>query len=101
MIRNYRGIEGWLCKEIQTQGMFQQCRRHLRYFRIVFNTGKLNIKEDKAHTKMRSFPLQDLQYVSMSELPLPNVLDIEPEETTFMSKSELQRSSMNPNEKWF
>ena len=32
----------------------------MRYFRIIFSTGKLNIKENKETTAMRSFLLKDL-----------------------------------------
>ena len=32
----------------------------MRYFRILFSTGKLNIKENKEQKKMRSFFLKDM-----------------------------------------
>ena len=57
-------IEGYLCKEVDNKGILRLSRqRHLRYFRIAFNTGKLNIKEDKASTMMRSFLLRDISSV--------------------------------------
>lgn len=40
---NYRFIEGYLLKEV----VDVWSTRHLRYFRIVFSTGKLNIKKCK------------------------------------------------------
>ena len=43
----YRFIEGYLLKDIANQHLFKNWRRHLRYFRIVFSTGKFNIKTCK------------------------------------------------------
>ena len=60
-----RHIEGYLIKEIDSEGLFRRTRRHLRYFRIVFASSKLNIKEDKAESKMRSFLLKDLVSVTI------------------------------------
>ena len=47
MLRNFWSIEGYLSKEIEAKGMLRRTKRHLRYFRIIFSTGKMNIKEDK------------------------------------------------------
>ena len=58
-----RSIEGYMYKEIDSKNLFQRKKRHLRYLRIVFTTGKLNIKEDKRFSEMRSFPLRDLLQV--------------------------------------
>ena len=52
---SYRYIEGYLLKEIRNAQMWRKTARHLRYFRIVFATGKLNIKTCKEVNQMRSF----------------------------------------------
>ena len=94
-------LEGWLCKEIQNQGVFQKYRRHLRYFRIVYNTGKLNIKEDKGRREMRSFQLRDLISIQVSGLPTTAVADTaEPERKGIMTKAEVLSSDFAPHEKW-
>jgi len=46
-MNSYRYIEGYLLKEINGSNMLRYEARHLRYFRIVFATGKLNIKTCK------------------------------------------------------
>ena len=66
---SFRHIEGYLVKEIDTEAMFRRTKRHLRYFRIVFTTCKLNIKEDKANSEMRSFLLKDLQSFTVLSSP--------------------------------
>ena len=66
---NLRYIEGYVCKEIDTKGLFRRTKRHLRYFRIIFTTGKLNIKESKSMNSMRSFYLKDI--VSVENLDSP------------------------------
>lgn len=43
-------IEGYLLKAIETKRMLQMTKQHLRFFRIIFSTGKLNIKEEKEST---------------------------------------------------
>ena len=58
-----QSLEGYLAKEIDTKGMLRRTRRHLRYFRLIFSSGKLCIKEDQADAHMRSFLLQDLRQV--------------------------------------
>ena len=60
LVRTPRLIEGWLWKEADTKKMLQLTRRHIRYVRIVFNSGKMNVKEDKADLQMRSFSLADM-----------------------------------------
>ena len=47
MVRSYSCIEGYLWKEIDKKATIRFTKRHLRYFRIVFNSGKLNVKERK------------------------------------------------------
>ena len=64
----FRSIEGYLYKEIDSKGLLRRTKRHLRYFRIVFTTGKLNIKEDKKLNEMRSFMLTDLLSVKAISL---------------------------------
>lgn len=64
-----RHIEGYLIKEIDSEGMFRRTRRHLRYFRIVFASSRLNLKEDKVESKMRSFLLKDLTSVTVLKTP--------------------------------
>ena len=44
---SFRYIEGYLCKEIDSKGMLRRTQRHLKYFRIVYTTGKLNVKDEK------------------------------------------------------
>jgi len=39
-------------------------KRHLRYLRIIFSSGKLCVKEDEASSQMRSFLLRDLVSVT-------------------------------------
>ena len=53
--RSYRYIEGYLLKEINKTSLLRKTARHLRYFRIVFATGKMNIKTCKDQGQMRSF----------------------------------------------
>lgn len=43
----------------------------MRYFRILFSTGKMNIKENREQKKMRSFVLKDLYKVVLKE-PVPD-----------------------------
>lgn len=47
-------------KEIENLNVLSITKRHLRYFRIIFSTGKLNVKVDKSTKEMRSFELKDL-----------------------------------------
>lgn len=58
--QDFRYIEGYLAKEIENINMLRLTRRHLRYFRIIFSTGKLNVKTNKSQKEMRSFDLKDL-----------------------------------------
>ena len=70
---SFRYIEGYLCKEIDSKGLFRRTRRHLRYFRIIYTSGKLNIKEDKSKNEMRSFHLKDLLTAKVTKLPPTNL----------------------------
>ena len=45
--RTYLMIEGYLAKQIDTKGLLRRQKRHLRYYRIIFSSGKLCIKEDR------------------------------------------------------
>ena len=65
---NSRFIEGYLCKEIEAKGLLRRTKRHLRYFRIVFSTGKLNIKQCRTVNEMRSFQLKDILRVEADQL---------------------------------
>ena len=69
---SFRYIEGYLCKEIDSKGMFRRTKRHLRYFRIIYTSGKINIKEDKSKNEMRSFHLKDLLTVKVLKIPTQN-----------------------------
>ena len=62
-------IEGYLQKEIDSSGILRRTKRHLRFFRIVYSTGKLNIKEEKSFPKMRSYLLHDLVSVEAINYP--------------------------------
>ena len=66
---SFRYIEGYLLKEIDSSNMFRRTKRHLRYFRIIYTSGKLNVKEDKSKNEMRSFLLKDLLSVIVLKRP--------------------------------
>lgn len=40
-------IEGYLVKGIETKRLIQLSSQHLRFFRIIFSTGKMNVKENR------------------------------------------------------
>ena len=50
LVSSFQYIEGYLSKENTTAAEIKRSggQRSLRYLRIVFNTGKLNIKENRA-----------------------------------------------------
>ena len=73
---SFRYIEGYLCKEIDSKGIFRRTKRNLRYFRIIYTSGKLNIKEDKSKNEMRSFHLKDLLTVKEIKADDSDVLPI-------------------------
>ena len=52
-----------MLKEIESKKTFHQDIFHLRFFRIVQNTGKLVIKMEKTDRKMRSMNLSALVQV--------------------------------------
>ena len=78
---NERHVEGYLLKEISTDHIFRKSGRNLRYFRIVFSTGKLNIKECRDAKNMRSFELRELTEVKVMTQDLRNLRDIEPKQS--------------------
>ena len=53
----FRFIEGYLIKDIENRKLYHNEQFHIRFFRIVFNTGKLVIKQDRRDKKMRTFNL--------------------------------------------
>lgn len=67
---NERYVEGFLLKEIEGMNIIRETRRHLRYFRIVFSTGKLNIKTCVDAKQMRSFELKDMLDVKITTTAL-------------------------------
>ena len=69
----------------------------MRYFRIIFNSGKLNIKEDKSKGKMRSFLLKDLISVEINGLPLASVVDKVLGQTKLLSKEDITNSDFCPS----
>ena len=73
-----RSVEGYLLKEIQDDQFFKPIKRHLRYFRILFSTGKLNIKTCKDAKQMRSFELRDLLEVRITSQNIKSLHDLEP-----------------------
>lgn len=46
-LRHEKMIEGYLVKAIETKRMLKVKQQHLRYFRVIFSTGKMNVKEDR------------------------------------------------------
>ena len=60
-----RYIEGYLVKAIETKRVLQMSNQHLRYFRIIFHTDKMSVKEEKEDSQMRSFQLANLQKVTV------------------------------------
>ena len=61
-------IEGYLVKAIETKRMLKVTQQHLRYFRVIFSTGKMNVKEDRDDPQMRSFPLANLKSVQLNKV---------------------------------
>ena len=61
----FRYIEGYLLKDIESKKLILHHNQsfHLRFFRIVFTSGRICIKEDRMDRKMRSFPLDELRSV--------------------------------------
>ena len=58
--RSMTCIEGYLSKDIDAKGVWRVSRRHIRYVRIIFSSGKLCVKEDKAESQMKSFVLKNI-----------------------------------------
>ena len=53
----FRFIEGYLLKAIENRKVYHSEQFHIRFFRLVFNTGKFVIKQDRRDKKMRTFNL--------------------------------------------
>ena len=49
-----------MLKSIEGRQMFQRDEYHVRFFRIVFNSGKLIVKQDRRDKNMRSFTLSQI-----------------------------------------
>lgn len=64
----------------------------MRYFRILFSTGKLNIKENREQKKMRSFALKDLYKVLQDGDDDDDVVD-------FMSDEGIARATRDNSNK--
>ena len=43
---------------------------HLRFFRVIFNSGKFVVKTDRRDKKMKSFPLSELEFVQCKDNPI-------------------------------
>ena len=56
-------IEGYLMKAIEKTRMIRLDKWHLRFFRVMFQGGRLAIKEDKKGNKMKTYPLSGLRNV--------------------------------------
>ena len=101
--RSYTCIEGYLAKDIDNKRLLQTKQRHVRYFRIIFGSGKLNIKETKEKTAMRSFLLKDL--IRVSEQNYASKQNQESDSpsmpsaaSSMMTIAELQKSNMGVDE---
>ena len=53
---------------------------HVRFFRVVFNSGKFVVKTDRRDKKMKSFPLSDLESVECIDKSIEG-LDADEEKT--------------------
>ena len=49
-------------KEIENKRMYHS-QFHVRFCRVIFNSGKFVVKTDRRDKKMKSFPLSELEYV--------------------------------------
>ena len=43
---------------------------HIRFFRVIFNSGKFVIKTDRRDKKMKSFHLNELEFVQCKDNPI-------------------------------
>ena len=50
-----------MMKEIENQQIYHLDAYHLRFFRIIYHKGSLQIKMDKKDQKMRTMPLENLK----------------------------------------
>ena len=53
----FRFLEGYLLKTIEGRQFYHKDQYHIRFFRIIFHTGKLVIKQDRKEKNMRSISL--------------------------------------------
>ena len=78
-------------KGIENKKMYHN-HFHLRFFRVVFNSGKFVVKTDRRDKKMKSFPLSDLESVECFDKSTEG-LDTEEEKSaqraTIISKDEI------------
>ena len=69
---------------------------HVRFFRVVFNSGKFVVKTDRRDKKMKSFPLSDLESVECIDKSIEG-LDADEEKTAqraaIISKDDIIESS--------
>ena len=56
-----------MLKEIESKKMFHEDVFHLRFFRVVQNSGKLAIKMEKTDKKMRTLNLEELIAVNQED----------------------------------
>ena len=56
-------------KEIENKRMYHS-QFHVRFFRVIFNSGKFVVKTDRRDKKMKSFPLSELEYVQCQDKPI-------------------------------
>ena len=58
-----------MLKAIEDKKIYHREMFHLRFFRIVFNSGKFVIKLDRSDKKMRSFKLSELFSAEACDTP--------------------------------
>ena len=61
----FRFIEGYMIKDIDGKSIMHSSKRHLRFFRIIFSNARLDLKEDKADKKMKTFALSEIKGVEI------------------------------------
>lgn len=73
----FRYIEGYLLKDIESKKLILHHNQsfHLRFFRIVFHSGRMCIKEDRMDRKMRSFALNELSSVCVLNNQTEQILE--------------------------
>ena len=96
--RSYKCIEGYLGKEVESRRFKHNQTRHLRYFRILFSTGKLNIKFDKEAKKMRSLLLKDMYKLQIGEISTEDKRSRETSGNKMLSWDEIRNSEYMLND---